>query len=352
MRAAADIRAAFHDAVADRRWADTAEILAAAGGSAPTIAAEIDDRTALHAIRQAYGRLPDPQFAANRPRSRRVRRIVTALRRDGMIGVGRGVPRRLLHTVRRQLDASIAVLDRAEFERYDQHHYWRGDQQALVFNDGLAMAPALTALCRHPLLVGAANHYLGRVAHIKRVYGMRYLPLEQPTTHQFGWHHDMEDRMLKVMVLLTDVTETDQFMSYVTGTQDSFHPLRCFERNPLSFDQLDLDPATAPTVHTIGRAGDLFLFDPNGMHRGQRSLGAARDAVFIEYTADGNRGNVWGSQLGVDQPGMFGSDPEDPLRHFRGLEPKWERAKLRPRTTTTWLESLDDPACWLRTDVS
>ena len=68
----------------------------------------------------------------------------------------------------------------------------------------------------------------------------------------------------------------------------------------------------------------------------------------VEFTADGNLGNVWGSELGVAEPDRFGRGPDDPLWRFRGLEPKWERVKDNPRRYTSWIESLDDPDNWLR----
>jgi hypothetical protein len=218
---------------------------------------------------------------------------------------------------------------------------------AFVFNNTVVLSPDLAEICRHPDLVETANHYLGRPAHIKCVYGMRYLPKEQPDSHQFGWHHDIEDRMLKVMLLLTDVPMDDQYMTYVSGTQTAFHPYSCFLRNPLSFEQVGVDTEAVRTVDTIGRAGDMFLFDTNGMHRGRRSLSAVHDAVFIEFTADGNHDNGRGSTLGVSTP-WFGTNADDPLHIFRNLVPKWDRRADNPRTQTTWAESLPDPEAWIR----
>ncbi|MDW3220299.1 MAG: phytanoyl-CoA dioxygenase family protein [Acidimicrobiales bacterium] len=344
-------RVAIADALRDERWDDIAALLSDADrpvDQTSRVLTELADTDELHRIRQAYLRHPDPHNRLSDPRPRRARRVVERLRTDGVVPVRRLFPRRRIRRIHDRVDLAFRTGEHAEFRHYDQEQYWRDDQQAWVFNDALAIAPELLALCRDPLLVTTAASYLGKPTHIKRVYGMRYLPKEQPESHQFGWHHDMEDRMVKVMVLLTDVPADGQVMSYVAGTHETVHPFSCFRRNALSFDQIGVDPASCRAVDTVGRAGDVFLFDPNGMHRGRRSLGAPRDAIFIEFTADANHDNVWGSRLGIEEPERFGPDADDPLHLFRDLRPKWERRAHDPRTETTWIESLGDPSRWLR----
>ena len=350
MRVAQGIR----ESVAAGDWPDVARRLAAgegrtaAGGVEPGLLSPdvvaVDD---LHRIRQEYLRVRDPRFR-RAPWGPRSRRALEALRRDGLFHVPGALPPARLDRVRAAIDAGLAATEPESFVMYDQRGYWRDDQQMRVFNDALALSFDLAWLCRRQWLRQTANHYLGKLSHIKRVYGMRYLPKEGVDSHQFGWHHDMEDRYLKVMVLLTDISADDQYMSYITGSHNRVLPRDRFFKNTLTWDDTEHEPDSAPVVNTLGRAGDAFLFDPNGMHRGVRSLGAPRDAIFIEFTADGNLGNVWGSELGVAEPDRFGRGPDDPLWRFRGLEPKWERVKDNPRRYTSWIESLDDPDNWLR----
>jgi len=354
MRAHADLGDNFRAAVRSERWSDAALLLQRSEGQrdldTDVTTAILDEFPGdeLHRVRQEYGRLRNPAFVDTKPQSRQARQFVQHMRSAGIVHAPRFIRRRRLRRIQAEIDCSIDLLGRTDFRQYDQRHYWREEQQALVFNDALAMSAELANFCRSPALVQTANHYLGKTAHIKRVYGMRYLPKEPPDSHQFGWHHDMEDRMFKVMVLLSDVSATDQYMSYVAGTQDTFHPYPCFLHNSLSFEQIGADPDTAHIVNTIGRAGDVFFFDPNGMHRGNRTLGAARDAVFIEFTTDGNLDNVWGSDLGISDPDRFGQSDDDPLHRFRDLTPKWERRRDTPRVVTTWAESLPLASSWVR----
>ncbi|MEO0492170.1 MAG: phytanoyl-CoA dioxygenase family protein [Actinomycetota bacterium] len=341
------------DAVAAGDWADVARRLAEGEGRdgdgrlvAETLRPDTIDPSDLHQIRQAYIRLRPDRPA--RPWQRRAGALAAALRRDGLVRVPGALSGERLARVQADIDTGLAAKEPVDFVMYDQKEYWQEEHQAWVFNDALELAWDLAWLCRNRWLVHTARTYLGKTPHIKRVYGMRYLPKEGIDSHQYGWHHDMEDRYLKVMVLLSDVEDDGQYMSYIRGTQNATYPRDRFFKNVLTWDDIDHEPDAAPVTRTIGKAGDAFLFDPNGMHRGIRSLGAPRDAIFIEFTADGNLGNVWGSKLGLTDPHLFGTTDVDPLHRFRNLEPKWERVKVNPRKHTTWIESLDDPDRWLR----
>ncbi len=101
-------------------------------------------------------------------------------------------------------------------------------------------------------------------------------------------------------------------------------------------------------VNTIGQAGDIFFFDSNGMHRGNRSRGRLRDALFIEFTADRNRNNLWGTALPRNQipPSLAAAD--NPLGDLLDAQPKWERRKAgEKRKRPSWADSLEDPSRWI-----
>lgn len=331
--------------------------LANRAGQFPLAVGRIDVDV-LHRIRQAYHRLAVEPFRNCEPQSAQAAAWVAKLRGDGIARIEDLIAsaelRRLQADNRRvimrmRLDR---LLKRNPFQYYDQRRYWRGEHRAYVYNDALVHSDTLVRLCCHPLLVETANHYLGKPAHIKRVYGMHYLPSGHIETHQFGWHHDMEERMLKVMILLTDVGERDQYMSYVAGTHNVLHPYPHFLQNKLDYEYYGLSPHDARVVNTVGRAGDLFLFDSNGMHRGNRSPGRVRDALFIEYTVDGNQNNIWGSELPAERLDTLVTAARHPLAAFRGRTPKWVRVRDQaPRKRPTWAEFLEDPANWIRDEA-
>ena len=135
-------------------------------------------------------------------------------------------------------------------------------------------------------------------------------------------------------------------MSFVRGSHDAFHPYERFLKNAMDFDYCGHYVDRVEVMKTLGKAGDIYLFDSNGMHRGTRSLGRRRDVLFVEYTADGNQNNIWGSaaeKLAVDDL----PDGERLIAPFLAMEPKWKRRRLKKRKRPTWAESLEDPSVWI-----
>ena len=177
---------------------------------------------------------------------------------------------------------------------------------------------------------------------------MRYLPFRQISSAQFEWHHDMEDRQLKVLLLLTDVDEQDQYMNYVKGTHKVFHPYQGFLKHNLDFEYFRESINDFEIIKTTGKAGDLFLFDSNGMHHGVRSNGRVRDAYFIEFTAAKNKNNIWGSDSVNDLASAAKKDKTNPLHKLLNTTPKWKRARSQnTKKGPSWINSLEDPQLWL-----
>jgi hypothetical protein len=157
----------------------------------------------------------------------------------------------------------------------------------------------------------------------------------------------MEDRQLKAMVLLTDVGETDQYMTYVRGSHQAFHPYQRFLQNRLDFEYCRTYLADIDIFKATGRAGDVFFFDSNGMHSGNRSTsGATRDALFLEFTADRNWASIWGTALRRSEIPEALKVPGGPLGRFLEVAPKWARQEQK-RTRPTWAVSLEDPRTWV-----
>ncbi|NNL68249.1 MAG: hypothetical protein HKP30_18515, partial [Myxococcales bacterium] len=314
------------------------------------------DLEALHRIRQEYQRLPRPPFDDETRLRGPAAESVAALRRDGIVRLPGFVPPVTLRRLRRDsarwlLRMRLARLLRPQGIRkahYDSREYWRPTHRAYVTNDALAESPALGRLCQDPVLLETAGFYLQKPFHVKRIYAMHYRPAPAMAGQQFGWHHDMEDRQLKIMVLLTDIGPGDQPMSYVRGSHRTFRSYEHFLRNELDFESEAGQAGPPEVLDTFGAAGDVFLFDSNGMHRGNRSRGRARSALFVELTADANPGNVWGTRARDVPLDDVAPDGRHPLALFLAVTPKWELAKERPkRKRPTWAESLETPAAWL-----
>ena len=308
----------------------------------------------LHRIRQEYQRLPIAPYDGATAPPAPVSSYVNQLERDGILKVSGLIGADQLRQMQADFERLVRRLKigrlfyRKRFSHYDQEEYWHATHRSYVTNDALACSTGVVALCCNPIVIETANHYLRKRSHIKRTYGMRYLPSRPIQSNQFGWHHDMEDRQLKLMIMLTDVGEADQYMTYVRGSHNTYHAYPRFLKNSLDFDYGQTYLTDIDIVKTVGRAGHVFLFDSNGMHRGNRSLGGIRDALFVEYTADNNRNNLWGTALSRDHIPSWLHATDHPLKELLGSTPKWERARNQAlRQLPSWAESLREPSNWI-----
>ena len=274
-----------------------------------------------------------------------------ALNRDGITRIPAFLPAPMLCALQLEFQSFVAALEervsRGEglFQRYDEEEHWWDRDQAYISNNALKHCPTLAKLCCSPDLMTLSDAYFGASAFITRAVGMRYLPTDVRTNDMFGWHHDMEDKRLKLMVLLTDVTAADQSMSYALGTHRLRHPLNMFLRNAISLGHCRM-ALKRPIIlqDTIGKAGDVFLFDSNGAHRGNRRPHASiRDALFVEYCTDTS--DIWGADLNLNDPDNAEIRANPQLALIANTPKKWN---LRVgRSAPTWVETLPHLAIWL-----
>lgn len=305
----------------------------------------------LHRIRQEFHR-----YRLDRARRRpfadpQAEAWAGTLERQGIARLGGLVTGQLLREMQvdfaRFVDGLNARILRREamFRRYDdEEHFWPRDR-AYVSNNAFKYSAALARFCCRPDLLAVVRDYLGRPPQITRGVAMRYLPDSAKERDMFGWHHDLEDRRLKLQILLTDVGPADQYMSYLAGSHRLCHPYEMFLDNRCSLDYVRERLGEFEVVESQGRAGDVFLFDSNGAHRGNRKPGGAvRDAFFVEYSGD--RSDVWGGDLAPAALDELVLPAGDPFTAFRAAQPKW----LRPMTrrAPSWAENLPDIGSWAR----
>jgi len=84
------------------------------------------------------------------------------------------------------------------------------------------------------------------------------------------------------MWLLTDVPEGGQRMSYVLGSHRQRRHFSSYRETRFSDEQAR---RCGPVLECAGPAGTVFLFDTNGIHRGNRNRGPLRDTVTGQYSA-------------------------------------------------------------------
>jgi len=164
--------------------------------------------------------------------------------------------------------------------------YINDTANAEVFTyDPFRLVPELLDLALDEVLLDVVQGYFEKPAMMCIAVADRCYPLQPRDFSSFQWHHDGHGPKLNLMVLLTDVTEQDQRMAYLKGTHGFFHSrLRTAVNSRFTEEEVRALPQKEQMLLT-GVAGTAFLFDANGLHRGNRSLGATRDVMITCYSA-------------------------------------------------------------------
>jgi len=304
----------------------------------------------LHAIRQRYHRRRVDECPAAVAVSEQSRRWTADLEQRGIVKAAGLIKPDELAQLRQDFQTFIDHMDgklaRGEgmFKHYDEEEHWWAKEQAYVTNNAFKYSEQLIKLCCNTDLLACASLYLGRTPHIQRGVAMRYLPAKDMPNDMFGWHHDMEDKRLKMLILLTHVDVKDQHMSYVVGSHQLFHPYEMFLNNACSLEYCRKHLNDIEIFDATGQAGDVFLFDSNGAHRGcRRETAAVRDAFFVEYTAD--RSDIWGGDIEPKVLADLALAEHNPFDWMMAVEKKWNLPVTR--TVPTWPENLPYIDRWL-----
>lgn len=309
------------------------------------------DIEVLHAIRQRYQRYRYPTVRPGGGDDSPAAGYVEALDADGIVRLAGAIGPDLLAQLREDFAAFIGDLAQrthtgtANYGHYDQEAYYWPEDRAYITNNAFRYSAALARLCCAKPVADVARLYLGRPAFIQRALAMRYLPCASKSHDMFRYHHDLVDRRLKVMVLLTDVGEGDQYMSYVSGSQALFHPYAMFHSNACPLEYCERQLGRLDIRRTLGAAGDVFLFDSNGAHMGnRRPTGRTRDAFFVEFSAAPT------PQFGGDiPPEVFDSGPptsSHPLYLMAHSPKRWQQPFVRGGRPT-WIVDLPHPSTWV-----
>lgn len=309
---------------------------------------------ALHAIRQRYHRFRPQANASVRSGSALAETWANELDRRGIIKVSGLIGPDRLARLRDEFESFVQNLEsrlaegRGVYRNYDEEeHLWTKDR-AYVSNNAFKYSPELVRLCSNETLVETANLYAGKPAFIQRGIAMRYLPSSSTANDMFGWHHDMEEKRCKIMILLTDLAASDQHMSYLLGSHKLFHPYTMFFKNRCSLNYCRKQMLKIEIYDAVGQAGDIFLFDSNGAHRGNRKESARVRYVFIvEYSADPSE--IWGGDI---DRSIFDDTPRqghNPFQRLLAAEKKW--GQLFTRKVPSWVENLPHVERWLQPPV-
>lgn len=143
---------------------------------------------------------------------------------------------------------------------------------------------ALLDVVLDEFLLGIVARYFNRTFKLCETGASRYYPMAPRDFSSWQWHHDGLGPRINIMTLFTDVGPGDQYMSYLKGTHPLRHPFGIHNgKTRISRDDVATRYKGYESVNCTGPAGTVIVFDSNGIHRGNRSLGAVRDSTVSCY---------------------------------------------------------------------
>lgn len=173
---------------------------------------------------------------------------------------------------------------RKDLDRWDKSKPWdRDNHKGFDGNSGeryLASSEAMSAIVTHPAIFTLATAAMEEHPHMNFVRTQFMNPIAPYERRAFQWHHDGYSEIgLRVMVLLTDLPDDGQTMKYAPSTNKR-------QWDTYSSRQTKFTPEFANAFEQYlcsGKAGDVFVFNNHGVHRGQRNASLRRDTVLINF---------------------------------------------------------------------
>lgn len=258
-------------------------------------------RSIRHIVDEYFYRLPNPALAMKLAASTpcQMRPVVDELKRDGIVTLSGYVTGERLKHMRAAFDSMIRRIEAAPLSpekltpfggrlhpRTAYREQGRSEEARTTFtNDPFKHDKAFLDFALAEFILGIVERYIRRRCMLQQGTASRYYPTPKNNFGSWQWHHDSWGTKVNVMVLLTDVGPADQYMSYMKRSHRIYHS---YERTALNDRFTEAEVAAykgLERIDCLGPAGTVFVFDANGFHRGNRSLGAGRDSLIVQYTA-------------------------------------------------------------------
>jgi len=233
-------------------------------------------RTAVFVAKEYMHRRPDPRFACEYVQGRQ-RKLADAhletLRRDGIVIIPGYFQGRQLKELQ------------AAFERAVQEGTGKYAPDSLSNEDTLPVDRAILDAALDDFLLQIIGGYYGKRFGLGRASASRLFPSPAERYSSYQWHHDTRGRQIHMMLLLSDVTEKGQRMSYLRQSHNNYYD-RFRGGGEGSRFEMDVSSDTnmkGRIIELAGPAGTVGLFDSNGLHTGNRNEHEGRDAMLFCY---------------------------------------------------------------------
>lgn len=249
----------------------------------------------LHPVRDGYQRIPSLTYIFKSP-PEEITDYVAQLRENGIVHIKKFLTDEELIVMKNDFEGFVNYIktDKANVDDAGAgftEDFFSKKENAYYSTNPFKYSEQLIKSCSSKKLTSIINHYFRADTYIYRAGAARILPIDSTGYGSFQWHHDAWGKSVNVMFLLSDVEEGDQAMTYILGSQKLHHSFEKFMHSRLSLDYCKERMANIKIFTCRGKAGDIFIFDTNGVHSGNRTAGKERDTFIVSYSTD--KSHVW-----------------------------------------------------------
>ena len=205
-----------------------------------------------------------------------------------------------------------------------------------------SISRALLEVCLKPELTSLINRYLGKRAYITQGVAMRIEPNPNTGFGSFQWHHDAWGKRINMMIILTEVGRGDQHMTYAKVSHRLRHSYDKYANSRVSPQEFAERYSRFEVLDCLANPGDIYIFDSNGLHSGNRTNSRARDTFIIEYTRLSHA--IWAHRIPAESLAGFSKEQLQPLKWI--LQQDRRKRSLAP-PVNSWTDGLLRVDKWL-----
>jgi hypothetical protein len=193
-----------------------------------------------------------------------------------------------------------------------------------------------------PELTSLIDHYLGKTAYITQGVALRIKPHHNTGFGSFQWHPDAWGKRINMMIVLTEVGVGDQHMTYAKGSHRLRHSYAKYVNSRFSQEEFAERCGQMEILNCYAKPGDIYVFDSNGIHSGNRTSGRARDTFIIEYSRLAH--TIWAHRIPPEFLRGFSEKQLEPLSWI--LRQNRSKRSLAP-AVNSWVDQLLRVDKWL-----
>lgn len=301
----------------------------------------------MHIARERWQRLPSLRYKLSNSLSADLKEYVKELNKEGMVKIEGFIDENDLKVLQSDFHKMVEEINKKskglkiDADGYIEEAY-KPDYKITTSNNPFKYSSKLAEACINPRIYQMINAYMGKRTHLHQAVGNRMLPYEIGKVGSYQWHHDAWGKRVNMMILLSDIEEGDQYMTYIKKSHKIRHAYKRYMNSRIEVEYCESRMKKVEIAKAVGRAGDIYLFDPNGLHSANRTMGKIRDTFIMNYSADHTY--VWAFDLPADF--VKGHSKEQLLPFQKAIERATTGSGLLPEYRS-WIETLPNIRSWL-----